>query len=252
MKTLLKMICLLAAARITSAAPATNALVSTIDVSVGGISIKMPAPEAEFVEVGSDNRDLMRLFVPTQNRLVCGYVLTNELIHLIKRDADLQLDRYILVEVPLRGEQLDISADDFAQMISEAKETFGDKSGTGFGLTFDEANDEIKRRLKSLDVEDSISLGKPVQLGTLFSMKDACSFAMILPVNINNKTVKMGGGLMLLRAKSHILYIYVYSEYTGDETIKYLGRLTEKWARQILDSNTDKRDAAGLHGGLPN
>jgi hypothetical protein len=247
MKLLLTTTCLLMAiAPIASAAtnppPAvagTNAAPVAMTVSVGGVSIKMPLPNAEFVEVGYDNREFMEVMTPAQNRLICAYVLTNELARLSKRDEDLQMSRYILVQVPRRGESMDCSAANFEEVVSGAKEAFGDKSGTGVDSIFKEAQDEIDRRLKSLDVEGGISLGKPVQLGSLFTMKDAYSFGMIMPVTVDGKTVKMGCGGILLRVKSRLLFVYVYSEYKDEKTIHYLGQVAEKWAKDILSANAD-------------
>jgi hypothetical protein len=246
MKTALKIgLLLTVCARMATAAPTNSVAVTSSSVpepvkcNVGGTSIKFPLPDPQFTEVGYDSRSFMEVMVPTQNRLVCAYVLTNDLIHLTKRDDNLQLSRYIMVQVPRRGEFSDCSADNFAEVMSSAKETFGDKAGSGAESLFKEADEEINRRLKSLDLEGSIKLGKPVQLGTLFSIKDASAFGLIMPVIVEKKTVKMGGGIILMRVKSRLLFVYVYSEYKGEETIRYLGQITEKWAKQILAANVE-------------
>ena len=46
-------------------------------VKVGGVSIKIPAPDITFTDVSNDHRGLVELFVPQSNRLLCAFLLKN-------------------------------------------------------------------------------------------------------------------------------------------------------------------------------
>ena len=102
---------------------------------------------------------------------------------------------------------------------------------------FKDAEKEINGRLKSMDIEGNISIGKPVQLGELFSITDACAFGIIVPTTVGTQTTKTGGAVMLMRVNSRLVFAYVYAEYKGPDTFHYLGQVAERWARQILAAN---------------
>jgi hypothetical protein len=221
-------------------APSVGAGLVGIQVKVGDTSIKLPSPGDEFVEVGYDNCDFLSyLSVPAENRLVCAYVMTNDFSRFSKRDRKLLLTRYIMVQVSRQDENRDCSDACFNDMVSGAKKIFGGNSDTAISSYFKEEENEINRRLKSLNVDGSVTVGQPVKLGSFFSMKDAYAFGMIAPLSFANKTLKMGGCAILLHVKSRTLFIYVYSEYKGQQTVHFLGNLGEKWMKQIIAANAE-------------
>ena len=58
-----------------------------------------------------------------------------------------------------------------------------------------EVEEEFNRRMKSLDLEEAtVSLGKPIQLGCLFSKPDAYGFGMVVPVEMGGQKSTMVGG----------------------------------------------------------
>jgi uncharacterized protein (TIGR02145 family) len=214
----------------------------------GGTPIAIPAPAKDMVEVGYDNREFMEVFVPTDNRLLAAFVLTTDMPRLTKRSDELEMSRYAMVQVPRRGEYMDCGTSEFKEVTDGAKETFGDVVNS----SMKDVEDEFNRRMKSLDLEEAtVSLGKPIQLGCLFSKTDAYGFGMIVPVSMAGKTEKMSMGGALLRVKSRILFIYLYAEYRDEDTIKWLRKTTEEWADAILKANNPGQDGNTVPAATP-
>ena len=200
----------------------------------GGTPIVIPAPTGDMVEVGYDNREFMEIFVPTSNRLLAAFVLTNELPRLFSAGDDLVMSKYATVQVPRRFEYMDCEESDFKEVTDGAKAELGDIINS----STKEAEEEFNRRMESLDLEEAtVSLGQPIQLGCIFAKPDAYGFGMILPVSMGGKTTNIGAGVALVRAKKRLLFAYLYAEYKNEETVKWLRKTTEEWADAILEAN---------------
>jgi len=200
----------------------------------GGTSIALPSPSTEMTEVGYDNREVMEVFVPQNNRLIAGFMLTNDITRLTKKSDDLTMSKYAMVQVPRRGEYMDCGPNEFKEVTSDAKKQFGDVMNS----SMKEAAEEFNRRMKSLHLNDAtVSLGEPIQLGCLFSKQDAYGFGMILPVAMGGQNMKMAGGAVLMRIKQRLLFVYLYAEYKNEETIKWIRKATEDWTDAILKAN---------------
>ena len=185
-------------------------------------------------EVGYDNREFMEVFVAPNNRLIAAYVVTNDLAKLTSGSEGLILSKYAMVQVPRRGEYMDCGESDFKEVTDGAKEQFGNVMIS----SMKEVEEEFNRRMKSLDLEEAtVSLGKPIQLGCLFSKPDAYGFGMVVPVEMGGQKSTMVGGAALVRIKQRLLFVYLYAEYKNEETIKWIRRETEAWANAILKAN---------------
>jgi len=197
----------------------------------GGIPIVIPAPTRDMVEVGYDNREIMEILVPSTNRLLAAFVPTDDLPRLTKGDAKLVMSKYGMAQVPRRGEHMDCRTSDFKIVTDKMKKQFGNIIGSATK----EAEEEFNRRMKSLDLDEAtMSLGKPTQIGCLFSKQDAYGFGMIMPVSIGGDTITMGMGAALLRINKRLIFVYLYAEYESEETVKWLRKMTEEWADAIL------------------
>jgi len=212
---------------------ATNNDRAAQSFKAGGVSILIPVPSSVFVEAG-DSRSLMELFVPQNNRLLSGFVFPEDLPLLAKGGDDSILTKYALVEVPRRGEYMDCGTNDFKDVISGAKKSFGDITTS----SLKEAEEEFNRRMESLDVTNAqLSIGNPLQLGCLFSKSDAYGFGMIAEVSMSGKNIKMAMGSALLRVKKRLVFVYLYAEYKNDDTVKWIRKTTEEWSDAILKAN---------------
>jgi hypothetical protein len=200
----------------------------------GGVPISIPPPTTQFVEAGIDNRKLMEVFVAPNNRLLCAFVLANDLPRLSKGGDDFVISKYAMAQVPRRGENMDCEASDFKKVTDGAKATFGDVVTS----SVKEAEEEFNRRMKSLNLDEAkVSIGQPTLLGCLFSKPDMYGFGMITAVSMGGHTTKLGGGAALIRVKKRLLFLYLYAEYKNEDTIKWLRKTTEEWSDAVLKSN---------------
>ncbi len=200
----------------------------------GGTPIAIPPPTSDMTEVGYDNRELMEVFVIPNNRLIAAFVLTNDLLRLTKKADDLSISKYALVQVLRNGEYMDCTPNDFKEGISDVSEQFGDAINSS---SMKEAEEEFNQRMKSLDLDVAVSLDKPLQLGCLFSKEDAWGFGMIAPVSVGGQNIKIASGIVLMRVKLRVLFVYLYAEYKNEDTIKWIRKTTENWADAILKAN---------------
>ena len=200
----------------------------------GGIPILIPPPTTSMSEVGYDNREFMEVFVPSTNRLIAAFVQTEDLPSLTSKSIQLRLSRYAMVQVPRRGEYIECGASDFRELTEGAKKRFGDL----MKRSMEEADDEFNHRMKALDLDDAtMSLGKPVQLGCLFSRRDAYSFGMVTPLSMGGLKTKMAMSVILMRVRERLLFAYLYAEYENEDTVLWLRDATEDWANSILRAN---------------
>lgn len=216
---------------------AQDATVKTAQVQsfkAGGVAIAIPPPTTEMTEVGYDNREFMKVFVSPNNRLIAAFVLTNDLPKLIKGSDNFIMSKYAMVKVPRRGEYMDCGVSDFREVTDGAEKELGNIMNS----SMKDVEEEINRRMKSLELNDAtVSFGKPIQLGCLFSKQDAYGFGMVMPLSTGGTNMKMAVGDALMRVKQRLLFVYLYAEYKNENTVKWLRKATEDWADAILKAN---------------
>lgn len=199
---------------------------------IGAVAVALPAPSVDFVEVGDDSRPKLELFCPDTNRLISGYVTPADLAKIVQSDPKLEMMRYALVEVPRGAEYMDCKPADFKEVLSGIDDAMGGQ----IDATFKDAQDAIDRRLKDLNL-DTIDIGKPSMLGTLFSMTDAKGFGMVTVVKAGGQSKKIACAFSVLRVKQRLLMVYLYSDYKDESSIKWLGETSERWMTAILAAN---------------
>lgn len=219
------------------AAGAGNADARRADVETfkaGGVSIAIPPPPGRMVEVGYDNREHMEVFVAPANRLVAAFVTAEDLPHLTTGTDKAIMARYAMVQVPRRGEYIEIGPSQFEELTEGMEKEFG----RTIGATRGEIEDELNRRMRSLDIDDAVmKLGEPVPLGSLFSKPNSYGFGMIMPVSVGGESTKMVMGAVFVRVKDRLLFVYNYATYGGEESVASLRKSTEAWADAILAAN---------------
>jgi hypothetical protein len=233
MKNIISCIILLFILSVISSAQTSNDNKASIQsFNVGGVSIKIPLPDTAFVEVGYDNRKLLEVIVPQNNKLIGAFVLKSDFPNLFKGNNNLMTE-YSLIEVPRAAENMDCETSDFNEVIDGVKESFGN-----FSSVVQESEEVFNSRMKSLDLADmQIKLGQPTQLGCFFSKKDRVGFGMLMGYDMGGKTIKMGATIILMRVNKRLLFVYIYSEYKNDETITWLRNIGESWSAEILKAN---------------
>ena len=234
MKKLIFNIFLISLGVVSTAQTANNKGQQVQSFIAGGVPIKVSAPDTGFVEVGSANRESVEIFVPPNNRLMCAFVLENDLPNLFKEGTENITANYALVEVPRRGENIDCEAGDFIQVTQSMEESLG----SAIPSLMNESEDIFNNRLKSLGIQDmKLKIGEPKQLGCFFSKQDAFGLGILMGYEMGGSTVMMGATLIIMRVKKRLLFVYLYSEYKNDDTIKWLRKVGEKWSDEILKIN---------------
>ena len=193
----------------------------------------IPAPSSALVEAGADYRVLMEPLAPVNNRLVAAFLETADL-DAIRSGAKAPLNRYALVEIPRRAEFTEVSPEQFKQVADNIAAQFG----ASFDSSLKDEQDEINRRLKALNSSSAtVTLDKPLQLGTLFNKPDAAAYGMIMPISSEGKTKKMVMGMVVLRVQSRVLFAYTYTEYKDESSVQWIRTTDESWADSILAAN---------------
>jgi hypothetical protein len=226
---------LLASMLSLSAFPASAQTAKPSDLSsfrVGLKSVTIPSPSSDVAETGPDYRVLLDQIVPTGNRLVAGYVTPDEFTNLRTKSL-VALSHYALVEAPRSAEFSDITPDAFKQIDA----TLATQFEVVVNDSVKEQQDEMNRRLKALGAGKSLSLDKPLMLGTLFSKADASSYGQITPVTLDGATKEMAVGITLLRVRQRLLFLYFCEEYKDENTVKQLRATSERWADATLEAN---------------
>jgi TonB family protein len=202
---------------------------------VGGVSIALPPPTGEMVEIGGDHRVLFDMVVPDMNRLVAAFLLQKDAAVMLSTNRSGPLSSYALVEVLRRGEFVEIGSSDFKGLTSQMGQQFSAIANS----SAQETQDEFNRRMKSMHLDEKLDYGKPVMLGALFNKTDACGFGMMAPVSMNGKSLKMIVGVIFVRVRSHVLFAYLYSAYKDQSTTEQVRTVSEQWADAILAANPE-------------
>jgi hypothetical protein len=88
----------------------------------GGVSLVLPSPSGDLVEMGPDMRVVAEVLVPITHRLVAAFIPPDDLADIAK-GAHRGLARYSLVEVPRAAEFVNIDETTFNTIVESTKKT---------------------------------------------------------------------------------------------------------------------------------
>ena len=204
----------------------------------GALSFSFPLPSGDLVETGADYRVLLEPLVPATNRLVAAFVTPDDLVSLNGGNSK-RLTEYALVEVPRQAEFADVTPDIFKQIVDGTAAQFG----ANLENQVKDTAEDINRRLKALNSSAAtVSVDKPVYLGTLFSKTDAHGFGATMAFSSEGTKVTMAMGLVVLRVHNRVFFAYLYKRYEDESTLLWLRKATEQWADSILNANKQQID----------
>ena len=213
-------------------APITGAMAADPEAKAGGVSLVLPAPPGDFIEVGDKLRSMFfELLVPSSNRLLTAYAPPSK-IDLIGKVKDPGLDSYGMVEVLRQAEYTDFTPDDFEQIVQALDTSLGKVAAEQAG----DAMDEINLRLKQLGGKP-IEVGQPVMLGGFFRQPDAAGYGMLIAIKHEDENVTMATGMAAVRIKQRLLFAYIFRKYESPETVALVGKDLRSWADSILAKN---------------
>jgi len=213
-------------------APITGAMAADPEAKAGGVSLVLPAPPGDFIEVGDKLRSMFfELLVPSSNRLLTAYAPPSK-IDLIGKVKDPGLDSYGMVEVLRQAEYTDFMPDDFEEVVKALDTSLGKVAVEQVG----DAMDEINLRLKQLGGKP-IEVGHPEMLGGFFREPDAAGYGMLIAIKHEDKNVTLANGMAAIRIKQRLIFAYLFRKYESPETVALVGKDLRSWADSILAKN---------------
>jgi hypothetical protein len=196
-------------------------------------SIVIPPPASDLGEVGPDYRVLMESMVPDTNRLLAAFFTSEDLAN-IRSGIRKPLVRYALVENLRRAEFVDVNADDFKQV----SDGLAQQVGANLDSSAKDNEEELNHKLKAMLGSDAtVTLDKPVPLGTFFSKPNACSFGMIQTISSPAGAVKGVVGMTILRVQSRLIYAFVFAAFKDEDSVQWVRKTSEQWADAIMKAN---------------
>lgn len=202
---------------------------------VGGANVVLPSPDKDLVEVGPDYRVVFDVMVPDTNRLVAAFVSPDDL-QVVHGKSQANLARYAVVEVLRQAEFADLSEDDFKTVVKQVAQQIG----SSLASSTNSEGEEFNRKLKALNPNAAdIAIDKPVSLGVLFEKTDAFGYGMILPVTSKGQTIRMVGGIAVVRVAKRLLFAYDFAVFKDEDSATAIRRNTEAWADSILLVNKE-------------
>lgn len=201
-------------------------------VRVGAVSIVLPSPASDLVEPGPDYRVLFEPFAVSANRLVAAFVPQDKMDAIHTGSAPV-MDKYTLVEVARRTEFTEIDSSTFQLIAASATKQLG-----GDTRVLDkQAQDQINNSLKSSGSSASMTMDKPIPLGTFFSTTDTIGFGSINTYNSNGASRRVVGCMAFVRVHGRILTLLTYAKYEGEGSVTWVKTTAKQWAEAILKAN---------------
>jgi hypothetical protein len=205
--------------------------------TTGGVSVAIPTPEKSFTDVGSEKRNSFEFMVPSRNRLLCAFVLTDYLPQL--RNPAIGIDRYMVVEVSRNTDEkkAQITTAIFEQVVAVIKQEIGDSSQ--FNSTIHATTEEMNNKLKAVQNSKDISIDKLTPLGTIFQTTDAYGFLFDGVVSSGGITTRIVAASILIKVRNRLIFAYVYGT-EAESSLKWVQTTAEEWTREILAANSSK------------
>jgi hypothetical protein len=194
----------------------------------GRISLSIPSPAPELLEMGPDLRVLMEPLAPAKLRLIAAFILSDNLAQL--PGSTTPLTKYALVEVPRAAEFVNVDEATFKTVVDGMSQQFSS------GTLQSTMQTEIDRHFADLG-GGKLTVDKPTQLGTMFSKPNASGFAMLMPMAVSDKTVTLVAATLAVRVRNRILFAYLYTQYKDKASVDWITKTSESWVDSILKSN---------------
>ena len=193
----------------------------------GGVSINLPGPTGNFVEVGDNLRSLFALLVGGGSRLLTAYLPAEDLAGMSHRPTNMEV--YAMVEVDKETENMQLSANEFREMLKDIEPEMD-------AGTLQDAQQQLNHQLGTL-ATSPIELGQPQMLGRMFQKDDATGFGMLEAVKHGGLRETMVAGFALVRVKQHIVLAYLFHKYDSPDAVRWVRTTLDSWSDGILASN---------------
>ena len=123
---------------------------------VGGRTIKIPLLAYNFQFLSEDFNELMNVFVPPTNELICSFVLDEE-SDFIENGSESPLSMYAIVQFPKHQAKFDVSQSDFLLVVKEMKTMMNNQEMNDLTKS---SQDLLNQRFENMDLSElSVEIG---------------------------------------------------------------------------------------------
>jgi hypothetical protein len=209
---------------------------------LGDRMVTIPAPEG-FEEATSQFDSVKERFTATEapaNDMLAAH-LPRANCAALRAGEFARPDFYTKVSIRRANRDVNISAEYFAQVVSEYRKSgmqILDPDNPGMKATL--AN--INKGLTELNQKKTeISLSQPINLGEFDTRPNVYSVMVLLNIKAQNTDGETSalvlGGLSYVRVKERLIYVYTYRTYKSESDIPVLRDFAKQWIGQILAAN---------------
>ena len=177
--------------------------------------------------------EVMGQMVPKTNRLLLMFATPKDAA-LAKKGKPEDLERYMMIQTFRQGENVKVTAKDFAQILKGLDAQMS--SSAESGQLASEVNEQLK---KTKDAKD-LKLGETVILGTFHKTESSVDMGMLTKVQVGKDEPKsMAGAFSISLLRGKVVYIYVYSGYYAPEDIAWTRKTVKDWREAIVAANQE-------------
>jgi hypothetical protein len=217
-------------------------------ITVGDTAITLPQMEG-FTELYGQNPNfdqLVEQFVPQGNRMLAVYASAAD-IAAMNADPQAGLKKYILVQTNAQPLVVNNLGD-----FNVVKEDFANQIGSGAwqdDKSVHDAVDKASGYLRSQsDPQAELKIGDTRYLGKIADSADALSVMMLTNYGVTTPKGEVSypvvAGISVLKLKSRVVILFVYSNYGGEADIDFVSRNTKKFISQAVSLNPSVQDVA--------
>lgn len=217
--------CAILAIRVASA--------DTTSVSVGGISIALPAPAGFFRYDGKSAEvdALNQQFVAPMNRLLASFG-TEETLAEVLADRPTPTGPEFDVQTLRSAESSSITAAAFNKAKSEVR----------YAVTLQ--TEKYRKLIKAMETQanaviapGSMTLNESISLGIFDESDDSICFAMLLKIQSGSDSYVSVVASALIRVNNRVLYLNAYTPYRQKSDIDWARTGLQDWRDAVLSAN---------------
>ncbi|MEZ0225557.1 MAG: hypothetical protein ACAH83_13460 [Alphaproteobacteria bacterium] len=210
-------------------------------VVIGDMPVTLP-PMDGFTELYGQNPNFDKVveqFVPQGNRLLAVYASEAD-IAAMNADPQAGLKKYILVQTNIQPLVVNDAGD-----FNAIKEDFANQIGSGSwqdDKSVNEAVDKASGYLRSQsDQQAELKIGDTRYLGKIADSADVLSVLMLTNYGVTTPKGEMSypvvAGLSVLKLKSRVVILFVYSNYAGASDVDFVSQNAKKFISRAVGLN---------------
>jgi len=218
---------------------------AAVEVKIGAETITVPSPQG-FSEISEVSPDIFKMWaemLPTDNRLLAGFVSQSDVGHLLRGEAAV-FHEYLLVSMAKGLDSQNWSRDQFIafkDLVRQEQEApLRGKQGH-----LDKVVENAEQALsKRLDAEAALKMKRVVPLGIDSETPSSITMSQLAKYDIaiddtHTANVTAGTSTFLL-VKGKVLFLHVYRAYKDEADLQWTRDQSQSWLKAILTANETK------------